>query len=486
MAEEEIIKEVEQQPPQEIKEEQKDKNFEHIFTNAGIDGKIIPKRNFFYSLSQNYGFIVKNPDKSFVGYKPIGDNVMIVRGLNSNYAPNRNKNNNNNNYISICVIKRNNIDLSKGKPVLINTIQDRQIKSFDFDMSNLNNPTFKETKDKIIKSLSKGNMDDLGTNRSLTVNHVNKGILPSEINYEDYYGKTANEFEDDDIENEKPISDAVLEDKKEEEKTPIEPKEEREIDRMDPEEEIEDSPETPESPKIKGKIPKKLRLTDGYSNYQNDSEASAKPSLVSFGDEASAKPSLVSFGYDDDYSDFEDSIYSNPSSTFGSSKNEFDDFFDSKGFMKLKGPDIFFFSTSKDGTQLISKFAFDKAKGQPNNSNNNNSQDSLLKLIVRASQDNKGEVKLEDIGEIQDLNGDITKLYSDMQKLKSEINLSNRKRDFARRDKLIIKYNKKKLKLSDLISKYSKEVYRLSTLNKKKKATIATHKYLMNKLNKLK
>ena len=73
-----------------------------------------------------------------------------------------------------------------------------------------------------------------------------------------------------------------------------------------------------------------------------------------------------------------------------------------------------------------------------------------------------------------------------MQKLKSEINLSNRKRDFVRRDKLIIKYNKKKLKLSDLISKYSKEAYRLSTLNKKKKATIATHKYLMNKLNKLK
>lgn len=444
---------------------QTDNNFEHIFSKVGMDGKINPKRNFFYSLSQNYGFIVKNPDKSFVGYKPIGDNVMIVRGLNSNYAPNRNKkNNNNNNYISICIIKKNNIDLSKGKPKLINTIQDRQIKSFDFDMSNLNNPTFKETKDKIIKSLSKGNMDDLGTNRSLTVKQVNNGILPSEINYEDYYGKTANENEDDDIENEKPISDAVLEDKKDEEETPIEPIEEGEIGRMDPEEEIEDSPESPKSPKIKEKIPKKTRLTDGYSSYQNDSDNDS----------------------DDDYSDFEDSIYSSPSSTFGSSKNEFDDFFDSKGFMKLKGPDIFFYSTSKDGTQLISKFAFDKAKGQPNNSNNNNSQDSLLKLIVRASQDNKGEVKLEDIGEIQDLNGDITKLYSDMQKLKSEINLSNRKRDFARRDKLIIKYNKKKLKLSDLISKYSKEAYRLSTLNKKKKATIATHKYLMNKLNKLK
>ena len=424
-------------------EEQTDKNFEHIFSKIGSDGKIIPKRNFFSSLGKYYGFIVQKTN-SFVGYKPIGDNVMIVRGINSSYAPRNKGKKDNNNYISICIIKKSDIDLSKGKPELINTIQDKQIKSFDFDMSNLNNPTFKETKDKIIKSLSNGNMDDLGTNRSLTVKHVNKGILPSEINYEDYYGKTENENEDDDIENEKPISDAVLEDAakqrlgssfgRDEEETPIEPIEEREIDRMDPEEEIEDSP-------------KDSDLEDAI-----------------------------------DYSTSADKI---PDYQNSENENEFDDFFDSKGFMKLKDPDIFFFSTSKDGTQLISKFAFDKAKGQPINSNNNNSQDSLLKLIVRASQDNKGEVKLEDIGEIQDLNGDITKLYSDMQKLKSEINLSNRKRDFARRDKLIIKYNKKKLKLSDLISKYSKEAYRLSTLNKKKKATMATHKYIMNKLNKL-
>ena len=423
------------QPLQQIEEEQTDKNFEHIFSKIGSDGKIIPKRNFFSLLGKYYGFIVQKTN-SYVGYKPIGDNVMIVRGLTSSYAPRNKGEKNNNNYISICIIKKSDIDLSKGKPVLINTIQNGQIKSFDFDMSDLNNPTFKETKDKIIKSLSIGNMDDLGTNKFLTVKRVNNGILPSEINYEDYYGKTENDNEDDDIE-----------DKKDEE-------------------EIEDSPESPKSPKIKGKIPKKIRLTDGYSSYQNDSDDD-------------------SFGDDDDYSDFEGSIYSNPSPPLGSSKNEFDDFFDSKGFMKLKCPDIFFFSTSKDGTRLISKFAFDKAKGQPIYSNNNNSQDSLLKLIVRASQDNKGEVKLEDIGEIQDLNGDITKLFSDMQKLKSEINLSNRKRDFARRDKLIIKYNKKKLKLSDLISKYSKEVYRLSTLNKKKKATFSNPKYIKNKLNKL-
>ena len=154
--------------------------------------------------------------------------------------------------------------------------------------------------------------------------------------------------------------------------------------------------------------------------------------------------------------------------------------------MKLKGPDIFFYSTSKDGTQLISKFAFDKAKGQPIDSNNNNSQDSLLKLIVRASQDNKGEVKLEDIGEIQDLDGEITDLYSQLLLIKSDIKEAEKKGDTSKSDKLKVKYNKKREELNKCISRYSKEAYRLSTLNKKKKATIATHKYLMNKLNKLK
>ena len=111
----------------------------------------------------------------------------------------------------------------------------------------------------------------------------------------------------------------------------------------------------------------------------------------------------------------------------------------------------------------------------------NNNSDSLLKLIVSLSENNKGEVDFKEIGEIQDLNGDITNLYSDMQELKTKINSSNNE---EAKEKLLIKYNKKRLKLEDLIKKYSKEAYRLSTL-KKKKATMATHKYLMNKLNKL-
>ena len=113
----------------------------------------------------------------------------------------------------------------------------------------------------------------------------------------------------------------------------------------------------------------------------------------------------------------------------------------------------------------------------------NNNSDSLLKLIVSLSENNKGEVDFKEIGEIQDLNGDITNLYSDMQELKSKINSSNNAEE---KERLLIKYNKKRLKLEDLIKKYSKEAYRLSTLNKKKKATFSNPNYIKNKLNKLK
>ena len=112
----------------------------------------------------------------------------------------------------------------------------------------------------------------------------------------------------------------------------------------------------------------------------------------------------------------------------------------------------------------------------------NNNSDSLLKLIVSLSENNKGEVDFKEIGEIQDLNGDITDLYSDMQDLKSKINSSN---NAEKKERLLIKYNKKRLKLEDLIKKYSKEAYRLSMLNKKKKATFSNPKYIKNKLNKL-
>lgn len=138
-----------------------------------------------------------------------------------------------------------------------------------------------------------------------------------------------------------------------------------------------------------------------------------------------------------------------------------------------------------DGQQLI-KFSKDGKNvtvNLPNKYLSNGYPDSLLKLIVGVSENNKGEVDFKEIGEIQDLNGDITNLYSDMQELKSKINSSNNAEE---KERLLIKYNKKRLKLEDLIKKYSKEAYRLSTLNKKKKATFSNPNYIKNKLNKLK
>ena len=138
----------------------------------------------------------------------------------------------------------------------------------------------------------------------------------------------------------------------------------------------------------------------------------------------------------------------------------------------------------EDGQQLI-KFSKDGKNvtvNLPNKYLSNGYPDSLLKLIVGVSENNKGEVDFKEIGEIQDLNGDITKLYSDMQELKSKINSSN---NAEAKERLLIKYNKKRLKLEDLIKKYSKEAYRLSTLSKKKKATFSNPNYIKNKLNKL-
>lgn len=134
-----------------------------------------------------------------------------------------------------------------------------------------------------------------------------------------------------------------------------------------------------------------------------------------------------------------------------------------------------------DGQQLI-KFSKDGKSISVNIPNKTNYPDSLLNLIVGVSENNKGEVDFKEIGEIQDLNGDITNLYSDMQDLKSKINSSNSERE---KERLQIKYNKKRLKLEDLVKKYSKEAYRLSMLNKKKKATFSNPNYIKNKLNKL-
>ena len=71
-----------------------------------------------------------------------------------------------------------------------------------------------------------------------------------------------------------------------------------------------------------------------------------------------------------------------------------------------------------------------------------------------------------DIGEIQDLDGEITDLYSKLLSIKSDIKEAEKKGDTSKSDKLKVKYNKKREELNKCISRYSKELYRLSVVKK--------------------
>ena len=163
-------------------------------------------------------------------------------------------------------------------------------------------------------------------------------------------------------------------------------------------------------------------------------------------------------------------------------------------------PDIIFHCTSKDGTDIITALndpfknglyyddngrPWNDGKPWDSSSNNSKSPDSLLKMIVKVAKKNNGNIELDDIGEIQDLDGEITDLYSQLLSIKSDIKEAEKKGDTTESDKLKVKYNKKREELNKCISRYSKELYKLSETKKKTKATFATHKYLMNKLNKL-
>ena len=163
-------------------------------------------------------------------------------------------------------------------------------------------------------------------------------------------------------------------------------------------------------------------------------------------------------------------------------------------------PDIIFHCTSKDGTDIITALndpfknglyyddngrPWNDGKPWDSSSNNSKSPDSLLKMIVKVAKKNNGNIELDDIGEIQDLDGEITDLYSQLLSIKSDIKEAEKQGDTTESDKLKVKYNKKREELNKCISRYSKELYKLSETKKKTKATFATHKYLMNKLNKL-
>ena len=201
----------------------------------------------------------------------------------------------------------------------------------------------------------------------------------------------------------------------------------------------------------------------------------------------------------DDIKEYFDSNNNNSNNDNNDEKkeNEFDGAdVDSKGYIKIRKekPDIVFGTFTKDGTRVITEIMPDllgsylfngNNPNNPNNSNNSKSPESLLKLIVKAEKKSNGKLTLEDIGEIQDLDGEITDLYSQLLSIKSDINEAEKKGDTTESDKLKVKYNKKREELNKCISRYSKELYKLSETKKKTKATFATHKYLMNKLNKL-
>ena len=82
------------------------------------------------------------------------------------------------------------------------------------------------------------------------------------------------------------------------------------------------------------------------------------------------------------------------------------------------------------------------------------------------------------------MNGELTKLADKIDECNKEYKEALRRKDHVRanelkkkRDELVKKYHSK-------LNDYAKQLYKES-IKRKTKATIATHKYLMNKLNKL-
>ena len=96
-------------------------------------------------------------------------------------------------------------------------------------------------------------------------------------------------------------------------------------------------------------------------------------------------------------------------------------------------------------------------------------------MIVKVAKKNNGNIELDDIGEIQDLDGEITDLYSQLLSIKSDIKEAEKKGDTSESDKLKVKYNKKREELNKCISRYSKELYKLSETKKKTKATLVVY-----------
>ena len=110
--------------------------------------------------------------------------------------------------------------------------------------------------------------------------------------------------------------------------------------------------------------------------------------------------------------------------------------------------------------------------------------DDNLRFIVELQKQSNGRITTERLGEFIDMNGELTKLADEIDECNKEYKEALRRKDHVRanelkkkRDELVKKYHEK-------LNNYAKELYKESQ-KRKTKATIATHKYLMNKLNKL-
>lgn len=116
----------------------------------------------------------------------------------------------------------------------------------------------------------------------------------------------------------------------------------------------------------------------------------------------------------------------------------------------------------------------------------NNGRDNRLSLMVKLQKMTDGNITVEEIGEIQDLDGKLTESYNkllllteDMKHYKETVDIDSYDKSKAEYDDL---YNDYKNQISEL----SKKIYELSKRKKNKtKASFATREYLIGKLKKL-
>ena len=122
-----------------------------------------------------------------------------------------------------------------------------------------------------------------------------------------------------------------------------------------------------------------------------------------------------------------------------------------------------------------------KPKKKRKHIRNNGHDFNVLAFSVDLQRQTNGRITKEKLGEFIDMNGELTEMADEIgncnKKIKRARNKAERDKLKKKRDELVKKYHSK-------LNDYAKQLYKES-IKRKTKATIATHKYLMNKLNKL-